>query len=238
MSDAFERWIRSNRPAAPDDPDEARYLWSRIEDRIHERRQRRITRGTGLAAVAVVVLVLGIVDVAPLGGNSWNLIESNRREGVVEDPLTGHLYTTEIGFDEGMDGDITARAFWETVREQRAAGNYTLEAIDFYQYGDDIEFNLATGHRIGSRFKTATRPVKGGGDIPHEVTKWMAPYIIAFVTGDDAANWHEVESRRYVIDGNAYWFRVWMRDTERGPIYHGIAVIPGKPQSESPGVSR
>ena len=105
MSTTFHRWMRDRAPgtrADPDAADAAHHLWTRIEDRMELRRQRRITRGTGLVAAMVILMVVGVIDVTPLGGNNWNLLRTDGPEGNFSDPFTGDVYRLgEIPIGEG-----------------------------------------------------------------------------------------------------------------------------------------
>jgi len=220
----FDRWIRDNAPPVRDDADTARHLWTRVEDRMHQRRQTRVTRGTGLVAAAVILLVVGFVDVTPLGGYNWNLVPTTRDGGNFADPFTGQPYMLQAD----SVGSLSGQQFWERVREQKAAGTFSLEYINFWDLDGEFEWSVFFGHWIDGKFSTASdsKAIDRPSTMSDETSTWLYPHAVAMDDEMASGIWRETSGRRYRVNGHDFWFHVWVKTTERGPLYYGSAVIP------------
>ncbi len=222
MSSAFDRWIRNNAPGTHDDADSARLLWTRIEDRMHQRRQRRITRGSGLIAATVIIVVVGFVDVNPLGSYNWSLIPASDPDMTFEDPFTGRQFKAQTTTTAGLP----AKEFWEKVHEQQAAGIPSLDGIDFYELDARFQWMLFYRHQIGEHSRAATGDIDRPNTISVDVSQWLLPHAMSQEEDFAAGRWRAVPSRRYPVNGREFWFEVWVKSTDRGLLYYGSAVIP------------
>jgi hypothetical protein len=225
MSSAFDRWLRDHAPDAAPDPESERQLLARVEDRLEQRRQTRNTRLTGVVCAVLAVVMIGVLDVGKLGSGNRDLIPSDEREHFHEDPLTGTFYPIRDADGSGHSLGLPVEA-WEDVREQRAAGERRLIGISYWKIGDEFVWSAAYEHLVDGEW----REVTDGEAVPpsrlsREAAIWLLPHVEAYETGRDLEQWRELPARRLDVKGTAYWFRVWVKETDRGPLLRAAAQL-------------
>jgi len=228
MSQSFDRWFNRQAPEVPVDAQAKRELWHRLEDRLHQRTQHRRRGAMGLVAVLIVLFGATIFDVSKLGSGNRDLVmrgdldqlASGEQPTSVYDPLNDDRY----GLDEEADQE-----FWETIRDQRAADDRTLKSASFYSFEGRWKWFMFFTHRVDGEEKDIS-----SGDDPWEVENtmtrsdalWLIPkmdWVDEQIAGGQA---EEIPARHQQLNGYQLWFRVHRIQTERGPLLHGVAIIP------------
>jgi len=221
MSDHFDRWMRRQAPEVQVDVDARRLLRSRVEDRLHHRRQaHRTVLRVGLATVVVGGFLFGL-DVAPLGSYNRDLIPAKHRDDVLVSPIPD-------GYAGYLIQENTPREYWEQVKEQRAADRREFEDISFSEFNGKIIWNIGYRHVIDGQVQIIGEQLQDGvvNTMDRETMRLVLRYLPALQERIRNGTAEELPSRLVHVHGQDRWLQVWRLETPDGVFTWGLT--PGK----------
>lgn len=221
MSDDFDRWMRRKAPEIQVDENARRLLRSRVEDRLHHRRQaHRTVLRVGLAAMVVGGFLFGM-DVDPLGSYNRDLIPAKHRDDVLVSPIPD-------GFAGYLVQENAPREFWEHFKEQRTAGLREFAELGFSEFNGKIMWSIAYKYWIDGEQQVIAEQLQDGvvNTMDRETMRLVLRYtpILHDRIRNGAAE--ELPSRLVYVDGQARWLQVWRLETPEGVFTWGLT--PGK----------
>jgi len=203
MSRSFDRWFSLQAPDVPVDATAKRELWHRLEDRLHSRRQDRRRAVVGLVAVFIV-----------LSGTTFHKVQerTSYRGDVVPRGALEQL------------NEVADREFWESAAEGRV-----LTGASFSSFEGRDHWSMTFDGQVdgeGSGISSTVQPWGVENTMTRSDALWLAPkrgWIQEQIAGGRA---RELSGQRHHVSGYLLWFRVYELQTERGPLLHGVAIIP------------
>ena len=199
--DSFDRWMSRQAPDGRRDPQDVRHLRDRIGDQLRHRHRARQTRGTTLAAAAVVLVVLTAAQVPRLGSNNRATFIAESRPDLVQHPM---------GQRTVVAAPTTQRDF-ETYLDRGAARMLAMVGSRFFQVGDEVNWavDYVSPHDPEMAMFRTNPTADQQFTMTRETTMRLLPWMDTLDAEGPEAHGTELPAIRARIDGHDLWFRRW-----------------------------
>lgn len=219
MSQSFDRWLRRQAPPVAGEDGAMGALRLRVAERFSRRRRARQRLAAMGVALAGVLVVIGLLDVSPIGSNNRDLVPHKTLPDYLTSPFEGGGYAIR-------GRGSSSKEFWEAYRELRAAKMRRFVNAGFFEFNDLILWHVGYEYFIDGEWQPVADSPQDESISTMDVTtaRAMLGYFAEFAEEIENGTATEVTARRYMIEGRDLWFRVFEKTIPEGILRFGQSV--------------